>query len=341
MIQSSAPYWQGNFWKKALSESVRSAEELFEILGLPEEYLEAAKQVATLFPLKVTRSYLSRIKYGDIHDPLLLQILPLHLENQLVDGFSNDPLGESLASPLSGVIHKYSGRVLLITTGACAVHCRYCFRRHYPYAQSNASHENWQAALNYIAADDTIYEVILSGGDPLSLSNQKVTDLIRSIAEIPQVTTLRIHTRLPIALPQRISDSFVTEMTATRLQIVMVIHTNHANEINHDVSMALGVLRQKGVLLLNQSVLLHKINDNATTLIALSKKLVAEGVMPYYLHVLDQVKGAAHFSVDTKHIQTIYTELKKQLPGYMVPKLVKELAGAQYKLPMGSQDFYG
>jgi EF-P beta-lysylation protein EpmB len=289
--------------------------------------------VAKIFPLRVTHSFAARMRTGDINDPLLLQVLPLHLENQLTPGYSTDPVGDLPASKSPGVIHKYHGRVLLITTGACAIHCRYCFRRHFPYSHANPAADDWHQALQYIARDSSISEVILSGGDPLSLSDQKLLHLASLLAQIPHVTTLRIHSRLPIVVPQRISDTFIAQLAALRLQIVMVIHTNHANEINTEVLTALEQLRRYNIPLLNQSVLLHNINDNARTLAALSRALFAHGVMPYYLHTLDAVQGAAHFAVDKQSLRAIYAELSRLLPGYLLPKLVTERADADYKIP--------
>jgi len=333
MIQSSAPYWQGDNWKKALAEAIKDPRELFEILQLPAEHLAAAIEVSKTFPLRVTHSFVARMRSQDIHDPLLLQVLPLHWENQFTSGYSTDPVGDLAASKTPGVIHKYHGRVLLVTTGACAVHCRYCFRRHFPYAQANPTTDQWQYALEYIASDPNIGEVILSGGDPLSLSDHKLIQLFRALEKIPHVTTLRIHSRLPIVLPQRVNEAFAAQLTASRLQTVMVIHANHANEINSEVTAALGILRHHGITLLNQTVLLHQINDNARDLAVLSRSLFAQGVLPYYLHTLDAVQGAAHFGVTLERTRQIYHELSKQLPGYLLPKLVKEVAGAAYKIP--------
>jgi EF-P beta-lysylation protein EpmB len=333
MIQSSAPYWQGGTWKRALAEAIKDPCELFEILQLPREYLPEAIEVSNVFPLRVTHSFITRMRPRDPHDPLLLQVLPLHLENSITAGYSTDPVGDLTASKAPGVIHKYVGRVLLVTTGACAVHCRYCFRRHFPYAQANPAANQWQNALRYIAGDSSISEVILSGGDPLSLSDQKLKQVVQQLDKIPHVTTLRIHSRLPIVLPQRISEPFVAQLTATRLQIVMIIHANHSNEINSEVTAALDMCRRYGVPLLNQSVLLHRINDDPSDLAALSKTLFAAGVLPYYLHTLDAVQGAAHFAVAKERIIQIYDELSKRLPGYLLPKLVKEIAGAEYKVP--------
>jgi EF-P beta-lysylation protein EpmB len=277
MIQSSAPFWQGHTWKKALAEAIKDPRELFDLLALPRHYLAAAREVAEIFPLRATHSFVARMQAGNIDDPLLLQVLPLHLENQLTPGYNTDPVGDLPASKSPGVIHKYHGRVLLVTTGACAVHCRYCFRRHFPYSTANPAADDWRQALQYIAGDASISEVILSGGDPLSLSDHKLLRLVSLLAQIPHVTTLRIHSRLPVVLPQRLGEAFIAHLAAFGLQIIMVIHANHANEINTEVVASLAQLRRYGIPLLNQSVLLRKINDNAHTLAALSRTLFAHG----------------------------------------------------------------
>ena len=336
MIQSSSPYWQGDSWKKALADAIKDPHELFDILQLPQGYLDAAREVAKVFPLRVTRGFVARMQPRNIDDPLLLQVLPLHVEKALLPGYSTDPVGDLAASQYPGVLHKYHGRVLLVTTGACAVHCRYCFRRHFPYSSANPAADNWQNAIQYIAGDPSVDEVILSGGDPLSLGDSKLLDLTSRLAEIPHISTLRIHSRLPVVLPQRISDALIGPLTTSRLQIVMVIHANHANEIDADVVAALQRLQRYGVPVLNQAVLLRKVNDDAQTLATLSKTLFSYGVMPYYLHTLDAVQGAAHFALDNQRIYAIYTELSRRLPGYLLPKLVSERRGAEFKIPVFS-----
>ncbi len=274
------------------------------------------------------------MRAGDIEDPLLLQVLPLHWETRLTPGYSTDPVGDLSASQAPGVIHKYHGRVLLVTTGACAVHCRYCFRRHFPYASANPATGDWQEALQYITKDPSISEVILSGGDPLSLGDEKLRQLLSRLAQIPHVTTVRIHSRLPVVLPERISDALVTLLSNCGLQVVMVIHANHANEIDAEVAAALRRTHHAGITLFNQSVLLRKVNDDAAALAALSRTLFAHNVMPYYLHTLDAVQGAAHFGVQPERSRAIYTELSRLLPGYLLPRLVSEQAGAPFKTPV-------
>lgn len=332
MIPSSAPHVQYEFWKKELASAIKDPAELFDYLELPQQYLTEAIQVSHLFPLRVTRGFMARMQKGDINDPLLLQVLPLQLETLDRPGFVTDPVGDTAAASVPGVIHKYRGRVLLITTGACGIHCRYCFRRHFPYAEHSPNSQNWRSALHYIAQDSSITEVILSGGDPLSLSDDKLSQLLFALADIAHLKTVRIHSRMPIVLPRRIVPSLLSALTSTALKVVFVVHTNHANEIDQEVAASLAALHCAGIVLFNQTVLLKNINDNARDLALLSEKLFQAKVIPYYLHQLDPVAGAAHFFVDHGRIKTIYTELQQQLPGYLVPKLVKEIPGATHKI---------
>jgi EF-P beta-lysylation protein EpmB len=271
----------------------------------------------------------------DPADPLLRQILPLAAENEVYPGYSLDPVGDLGARAAPGVLHKYAGRVLLTATGACAVHCRYCFRRHFPYAEANASADRWLGALAHIAADPSVSEVILSGGDPLTLSDRRLAEFAAGLAAIPHVSRLRIHTRLPVVLPERVNDELLAWLGDGRFQTVMVLHANHAREIDHDVRAAARRLRDAGVTLLNQSVLLRGVNDNADALAELSEALFAAGVLPYYLHMLDRVQGAAHFDVDEAAARDLVGELNARLPGYLVPRLVREIAGAPGKVPVG------
>jgi len=233
-----------------------------------------------------------------------------------------------------GVLHKYHGRVLLMATGACAVHCRYCFRRHFPYAEANPVVDRWRQALDYIAGDDSIAEVILSGGDPLSMSDRRLADLTRRLDAIPHLRRLRLHTRLPIVLPERVNDELLDWLGATRLKTAVVVHANHANEIDSSVIAALSRLKASGAELLNQSVLLRGVNDSTEALMALSEKLFEAGVLPYYLHLLDKVQGAAHFEVEETAARCLMAELSRQVPGYLVPRLVREIPGAPGKVFM-------
>ena len=334
MIPQPVPACQTNNWRKALSQAVRNPAELLELLALPPELLPAAQQAAAQFPLRVPRSYVARMQKGDPADPLLRQVLPLGDELIAAERFSADPVGDLDAMAIPGLLHKYTGRVLLITTAACGVHCRYCFRRHFPYGEANAASQDWQAALDYIAADPSIHEVILSGGDPLSLSDQRLSQLVAQLAAIPHLLRLRLHTRQVIVLPQRVDAELLAWLDACRLQTVIVVHANHANEINQEVTAALLQLKNAGVSLLNQSVLLKGVNDDVQVLARLSERLFAAQVLPYYLHQLDRVEGARHFEVSDKRALKLVTELRAHLPGYLVPRLVRELAGQMAKIPL-------
>lgn len=334
MIPQPVPACQTNDWRKALSQAVRDPAELLELLALPPELLPAAQQAAARFPLRVPRSYVGRMQKGDPADPLLRQVLPLGEELVVTDGFTTDPVGDLDAMAIPGLLHKYAGRVLLITTAACGVHCRYCFRRHFPYREANAASLDWQPALDYIAADPSIHEVILSGGDPLSLSDQRLAQLVAQLAAISHLQRLRLHTRQVIVLPQRVDTALLNWLADCRLQTVVVVHANHANEINHEVTAALLRLKETGVTLLNQAVLLKGVNDEVQVLAALSERLFAAQVLPYYLHQLDRVQGARHFEVSDNQALKLVDELRDRLPGYLVPRLVREQAGKLAKIPL-------
>ena len=299
--------------------------------GLGTEWLPAARAAARLFPLRVPRGFVARMRRGDPHDPLLRQVLPLAEECLTAPGFAADPVGDAAAMTVPGVLHKYRGRVLLTATGACAVHCRYCFRRHFPYADANPAADRWQAALGYIAGDTSISEVILSGGDPLTLSDRRLGELTDALAAIPHVQRLRIHTRLPIVLPERVDDGLLGWLADLRQPCVVVVHVNHANELDATVKAALTRLKDAGVSLLNQSVLLRGVNDSGAALADLSETLFAAGVLPYYLHLLDKVQGAAHFDVSEATAKGIVTDIQRHLPGYLVPRLVREQPGLRQK----------
>ena len=335
MIPRTAVTWQTSNWQKSLAEAVRDPAELLQLLKLPATLLPAAQKAAGLFPLRVPRSFLARMTAGDAMDPLLLQVLPLHLE--LVEqpqDFTDDPVGDLEAMPIPGLLHKYQGRVLLITTAACAIHCRYCFRRHYPYQDAHNRPEFWQPALDYIKSDESIVEIILSGGDPLSLSNERLASLFEQLGDIPHLKRLRIHSRYPVVLPERIDKGLLALLASSHLQTIMVIHCNHAQELGAEVRESFKLLTSGGCSLLNQAVLLKGINDCADTLKALSEGLFEAGVLPYYLHQLDKVSGAAHFAVDHKQAIEIERKLRQVLPGYLVPRLVTEQAGMPSKLPL-------
>jgi EF-P beta-lysylation protein EpmB len=318
-------------WQAALGQAITDPAELLTAVGLGSEWLPAAQNAARLFPLRVPRGFVARMRRGDPADPLLRQVLPLAEECQDVEGFGPDPVGDLAAHKAPGVLHKYQGRVLLTATGACAIHCRYCFRRHFPYAQANASADHWRAALQYIAAREDVQEVILSGGDPLTLSDRRLAEFVQAAEAIPHVQRLRLHTRLPVVLPERVTPELCAWFGATRLNTVVVLHVNHAQEIDAAVHAACARLSGSGATLLNQSVLLRGVNDSVESLAQLSVSLFATGVLPYYLHQLDRVQGAAHFEIGDAAAHTLLAGLQARLPGYLVPRLVREVSGAPGK----------
>jgi EF-P beta-lysylation protein EpmB len=307
-------------WQTALQSAVRDPGELLRLLELPPAALGAPADVA--FPLLVPRGFVARMRKGDPRDPLLWQVWPHAAEATAVAGFGADPVHEQ-ALATSGVIRKYPGRALLIASGACPLHCRYCFRREFPYRAQLAARGDWGAALAELRDTPDVREAILSGGDPLSLSNRRLGELIARLGDTA-LTTLRIHTRFPIALPERVDDGLVRLLGGTRLRTVLVVHANHANELDANVERALSALRPVLTALLNQSVLLRGVNDDADTLTRLSERLFACGVLPYYLHLLDRVAGAAHFDVDEPTALRLIAALRARLPGYLVPRLVRE-----------------
>ncbi len=333
MLQRNPLTWQRPRWQQELADAVRDPAELLRLLELPPELL-ATPQAMREFPLRVPRAYVARMRKGDPTDPLLRQVLPLIEEDAQTPGFLADPVGDLQAMPQPGLLHKYHGRALLITTGACAVHCRYCFRRHFPYSDAKPAAGQWQTALEHIAADTSLSEIILSGGDPLALSDARLAALTEQLAAIPHVRRLRIHTRLPIVLPSRINDEFRAWLSASPLQKVAVIHANHAHEIDGDTAAALRALQDCGVTLLNQAVLLRGVNDSVAAQAALSEALFAAGVLPYYLHVLDRVQGAAHFDIPETEARALLGALRDRLPGYLVPRLVREIEGGASKRPI-------
>ena len=323
-------------WQIALAKAITDPNILLATLQLSSEQLQASGRACLDFPMRVPQGFVARMQPGDPHDPLLRQVLPVYEELALIPGFNQDPLGEQNANPIPGLLHKYHGRVLLTMTGACAIHCRYCFRRHFPYADNNPGIQGWQQAIAYIAADSSISEVLLSGGDPLTMKDEPLSILLKQLAQIKHLKRLRIHSRLPIVLPERITDSLIACLTNTHLQTIMVIHCNHPNEIDTNVRMAMKKLQTAGIPIFNQSVLLKGVNDSATILIKLSEALFEMGVIPYYLNLLDRVQGAAHFEVPDVRAKKLYAEMIKKLPGYLVPKLVREQAEAPAKLNIAS-----
>lgn len=303
------------------------------MLGLSRAQVGASEEACIDFPLKVPLAFARKMQAGNPKDPLLLQVLGSRSELLEAPGYSSDPVGETgEANPCSGIIHKYRGRVLLIVSSGCAINCRYCFRRDFPYAENQNSRREWRDALRYIAGDPDISEVILSGGDPLLANDAYLQDLVGQITAIPHVRRLRIHTRLPVVIPARITPGLIDAICPESLETVLVIHSNHANEVDASVESALGMLRARGVTLLNQTVLLAGINDSPEALVKLSERLFTAGVLPYYLHLLDKVRGAAHFDVPERAARRLLGEISAQLPGYLVPRLVREVAGARSKI---------
>ncbi len=323
-------------WQRLLSQAITDPMALYQRLQLDTRHLPAALQAAREFSVMVPLGYLDRMTPGDPTDPLLLQVLPQVAETASQPAsYQRDPVGDDGASPIPGLIHKYHGRVLLITTGACAVHCRYCFRRHYPYAEASASPRQLQPALDWIRQHADIEEVILSGGDPLMLSDDRLDHLISALEAIPQLQRLRVHSRMPVVLPERMTKVLLDRLQASRLQILMVMHANHPAELDDSVGHACQQMQRAGMTLLNQSVLLNGINNQPDVLENLYKRLFSLGVQPYYLHLLDKVRGAAHFDIDEASAQRLYTEVCARLPGYMAPRLTREISGERSKRILG------
>ena len=320
-------------WRQSLRDAITEPRELLELLGLPQLAPRLPANDAG-FALRVPRGFAERMRRGDPSDPLLLQVLPQLAELDEAPGYTGDAVGDLDAVKRAGVLQKYDGRALLIAAGSCAVNCRYCFRRHFPYAEELAAAHAWREAVDCLAADTSIREVILSGGDPLVLSTQKLTDLTDALRGLPHVIRLRLHSRLPVVLPERIDAALCAWLAALPLQRVMVIHANHPNELDADVGAACARLRAAGVTLLNQSVLLRGINDDAEALANLSERLFALGVLPYYLHQLDRVSGTAHFEVPDTRARELIDRMRARLPGYLVPRLVRELPGEAAKRPV-------
>ena len=318
-------------WQIEMATAFSSVAALARAVGLDPP---ASDPMVGDFKLRVPASYVRRMRRGDPQDPLLLQVMPSYREQQEAHGYTADPVGEHAALRAPSLLQKYSGRALLITTQSCAIHCRYCFRREFPYADQSTDAPRWSAALEEIARDETLEEIILSGGDPLSLSDLRLRSLTDNLARIPHVRRLRIHTRQPIVLPSRVDSGLIAWLRGISLPTVFVLHCNHPNELDAEVIAACAALRGAGVVLLNQSVLLRDVNDTVAVLADLSRRLFDAGVLPYYLHVLDRVRGAAHFDVPETTARLIAGELAARLPGYLVPRLVREVHGAPPKVTL-------
>jgi len=355
MIHRTAPSWQRidakietkspdlddntiiaptNGWQSALQQSITDPKILFELLDLDQRWLPAAIKACALFPLRVPLSFIARMKKGDITDPLLQQVLPIAKEHNKVTGYIIDPVGEQ-KNATKGIIQKYHGRVLLMVNGHCAVNCRYCFRRHFPYENNRMNRKDWIQSLATIAADTSINEVIYSGGDPLASNDKQLTWLTEQLLTIPHIQRLRIHSRLPVVIPERITTESLRWMSEHRLNTVMVLHINHPNELNDDhLLSAIRQMKKAGITVLNQTVLLKGVNDSIDCLTSLSERLFEAGVLPYYLHLLDKVSGAAHFDLPVSEAKNLHKGMTEQLSGYLVPKLVNEVAGHPSKTPI-------
>jgi L-lysine 2,3-aminomutase len=321
-------------WRKGWREAVRDPRELLSMLGLEALAAQVSDAAAAHFPLRVPRGFVARMRPGDPDDPLLRQVLPRNDEDRVVPGFALDAVGDAAARAATGVIHKYQGRALLVATGSCAIHCRYCFRRHFDYAADTAASAHWAEAIAWLRADPGIRELLLSGGDPLSLATPKLAELTDALVDLPGLRRLRLHTRLPVVLPERVDAGLLEWLSTLPWTVTVVVHANHPRELDDGVRAALARLRATGATLLNQAVLLRGVNDDADTLAALSEDLFDAGVLPYYLHQLDRVAGTAHFEVTDDTARELHSALQSRLPGYLVPRLVREVPGAPGKTPL-------
>jgi len=324
----------GESWSRSLAQAVRDVDQLVELLNLPKSLSPQALAAARLFPLMVPKSYLNRIEPGNPSDPLLLQVLPLGDEFDQAPGFTEDAVGDNQSKTAPGLMQKYAGRALFIATGSCAVHCRYCFRRHYPYGDEPKTMAEWEPAFAALEADTSIKEVILSGGDPLMLTDARLAKLFERFNSIGHLSRLRIHSRLPIVLPDRMTDRLIDLMRSSRLTPIMVVHANHPQELQNDCAQALKKIVQAGITVLNQAVLLKGVNDSIEPLEQLCERLVDLGVIPYYLHQLDRVAGTAHFEVPEQVGRLLIEALRKKLPGYAIPQYVREIPGEGHKTPL-------
>jgi EF-P beta-lysylation protein EpmB len=318
-------------WQHELRQAVRDVDELCNLLGISPSELPLAHDASRRFPLLVPRGFVARMQPGNPRDPLLLQVLPLAHEDRRAPGFITDPVADLAAQVVPGLLHKYRQRTLIVATGACAVHCRYCFRRNFPYQESPDIHKLWQTVVRQTAANSAIHEVILSGGDPLMLPDHLLRALVEQLAGIEHLRRIRVHTRLPIVLPSRVNEELLTWLRGTRLTPVLVIHANHPAELSADVARAVTRLADVGIPVFNQAVLLRGINDDVNVLAELCERLIDLRATPYYLHQLDRVSGAAHFEVDQATGEQLIRALRERLPGYAVPRYVREVAGQPSK----------
>lgn len=327
-------------WQNELRDCVTNPYELFELLELDKNLLDEVLTSLPNFSLKVPRNFIDRMQKKNFHDPLLQQILPLKQELKKTPGYHLDPLDEKKFNPVPGLLHKYHGRVLLTLTSACGIHCRYCFRKNFPYEENNPGNSGWDAVFHYISKDKTISEVILSGGDPLVANDHTLQKIKLKLETIPHIKRFRIHSRMPIILPNRITPELIEAITSGHLKTILVTHCNHPQEINQAVKSAISLLSQHQITLLNQSVLLKKVNDDVETLVKLSESLYDAHILPYYLHLFDKIEGGAHFDLPLETARWLHWQMAQKLPGFLVPKLVCEKSGAPAKLPIKPLEFY-
>ena len=320
-------------WLKQLANGISDPQKLLEQLEIDPEPWQNGFDARKLFAQRVPQSFVERMQKGNPFDPLLRQVLPLSAEFEVHPGYSNDPLQEQ-NNDIPGLLHKYRNRALMIVKGGCAINCRYCFRRHFPYQENKGNKTTWQQSIDYLAQHDELNEVILSGGDPLMAKDDELRWLIDHIADIPHIKRLRIHSRLPVVIPARVTDELVSLLAGTRLQVILVTHINHAQEINQELSEALSNLKRAGVTLLNQGVMLKGVNDSVDAQVQLSEALFDSGVLPYYIHVLDKVQGAAHFYISDQQAKAIMAGVIERVSGYLVPKLTREIGGRSSKTPL-------
>ena len=335
MIQTNEVNLQSN-WQKELANVVTSPETLVKMLGLAAYFSESDLQARRLFPVRVPLPFIKKMKYGDPNDPLLLQVMPLHKEFLAKAGFNKDPLDEQ-DSAQPGLLHKYRSRILLMLKTGCAVNCRYCFRRHFPYQENQLNKRSLLESIDYLKAHPQINEVIFSGGDPLMAKDDAIEWIIDELEKLPQLKRIRIHSRLPVVIPSRITRQLCQRLANSPLKVIFVNHINHANEIDDDFIKAMAMLKSANVTLLNQSVLLKGVNDTSSVQVALSERLFEADILPYYLHLLDKVEGASHFDIEESQARDIVAGMMDALPGFLIPKLVREIGGKTSKTPIDLQ----
>lgn len=321
-------------WQQELAQAYTDPLQLAEFLGLSSDWAAQQSRARTLFPMRVPKPFVRLMEKGNAQDPLLLQVMPLVDEFIQLPGFTSDPLAEAEHTPTRGLLHKYSSRVLIILRGGCAVNCRYCFRRHFPYGDHQLKTEDWQEITDYLASHPQVNEVILSGGDPLMAKDQHLFQVLERIEQFNHIKRVRIHTRLPIVIPSRLTRALADRLASSRLQAILVVHANHPKEISSELTENLSYWRQQGIWLLNQSVLLKGVNDQRDILSELSEALFSAGIQPYYLHQLDHVAGATHFAISDQEAKALHAALRATLPGFLVPTLVREIPGEMSKTPL-------